>query len=172
MKIHAVRGNILDIEADTLVLPVDGSAPGLEGSVARQFMKRVGVEEMYELYAPPPHYPFNGSCYWSSSVPPGKVHFKHICVLGMLSHEQGVNHEGYIASAFGAMFQHAGCDPDYGEVIASPVLRGGTRMNYVDAVYLMLKVYHENYHRHSSVTLLVVENDEDRFEMLTSIIEP
>ncbi len=31
-------------EADSLVLPVDGSGPNLVGNLAQQFMKRIGVD--------------------------------------------------------------------------------------------------------------------------------
>ena len=38
MRIALHHRNVLEVEADTLALPVDGSAPGLEGRIARQFM--------------------------------------------------------------------------------------------------------------------------------------
>ena len=145
MHIHIHNKSILDVkEADTLALPIDGSAPGLEGNIARQFMKRVGVSEMHELYAPPPYYPFNGDCYWSSSLPYDKTHFKHICCLGILSHDPDANHEGYIASAFDRMLGMTAMDPGKGENIACPVLRGGHRLKYVDAIFLMLKITDRN----------------------------
>lgn len=169
MKILTHQGNILDIEADTLVLPVDGSAPGLEGHIARQFMERVGVEQMHELFAPPPYYPFNGDCYWSNIAPfADATHFRHICCLGMLSHEAGANHAGYIASSLGSMLFLAGMDPGMGEHIACPVLTGGNRVGYVDAVYLMLKVVDEN--RNRRVTLHIVESHPEKFEILRDIV--
>ncbi len=169
MKIQIHHKNILDItEADTLALPVDGSAPGLEGNIARQFMKRVGVKEMYELYAPPPYYPFNGDCYWSRWLPFDETHFRHICCLGILSHDADANHEGYIASAFNQMLGLAYMDPGVGEDIACPVLRGGHRLKYVDAVFLMLKIIEKN--PDTGATIHIAESDPEKFGILRDII--
>lgn len=171
MKVHIHHKNVLDVEADTLALPVDGSAPGLEGNIARQFMKRVGAEEMHELYAPPPYYPFNGDCYWSNIAPfQDKTHFRHICCLGMLSHSPDANHEGYITSAFDRMLGLAAMDPGQGENIALPVLHGGGRLKYIDAVYLMLKIIEQNRRSIQGVTLHIAERDPERFAILRDII--
>jgi hypothetical protein len=173
MQIQIHHKSVLDVEeADTLALPVDGSASGLEGNIARQFMKRVGVSEMHELYAPPPYYPFNGDVYWSSSLPHDKTHFRHICCLGMLSHDPDTDPEGYIASAFGAMLDQAGLDPEFGANIACPILRGGRRMSAVDAIYLMLKVFEEKRDVRRDVVLHIAENDPETFELLKSIVAP
>lgn len=174
MELHIRNQSIFDVEeADTLALPVDGSGPGLEGNIARQFMKRVGVEQMHELYAPPPYYPFNGDTYWSSSVPPGKTHFRHICCLGVLSHASGANHEGHVASAFGKMIRDAPWGPDHGEAIAWPVLTAGHRLSYVDSIYLMLKVFHAvNAGPYWGTTLYVTESNPEKFAILKSIVEP
>ena len=169
MNIQIHNKNILDIrEADTLILPVDGSAPGLEGNIARQFMKRVGVEEMHELYSPPPYYPFNGDTHWSRWLPFDETHFRHICCLGILSHDPDANHEGYISSAFDRMLGMARMDPGVGENIACPVLRGGHRLKYVDAIFLMIKIIEKN--RNSAVTIHIAESDTERFGILSDVV--
>ena len=86
----------------------------------------------------------------------------------MLSHDPEAKHEGYIASAFGRMIGLAFMDPGMGEHIACPVLTGGNRMDYVSAVYLMLKEIEAT--RNTGVTVHIAEADAERFEVLQSII--
>lgn len=167
MTVMVRFGDILDTPGDTLVLPVDGQAPGLEGNVARKFMARVGAEHMHELYAPPPNYPFNGRAHWSSSLPCDRTHFRWICCLGVLSHAPSANHKGYVRAALGQMLAHAGKEPGKGEDIACPVLTGGHRIRYIDAVYLMLSAIQDT---RSRSTIHITEHDPERFEMLQSIV--
>jgi hypothetical protein len=169
MKVKIHNKSVLDItEADTLALPIDASAPRLEGNVARQFMKRIGVTQLDECFAPPPYYPFNGDCHWSNVAVFGdKTHFHYICALGMLSHEPGANHAGYIESAFDRMLGFAHMDPGFGEDIACPVLRGGHRLKFVDAVFLMLSVIERN--KQDATVHIAVEAPED-FGILRDIV--
>lgn len=137
MRVILHNSDILSIEADAIALPVDGSAPGLEGNLARQLMKQLDVEEMHELYAPPPYYPFNGDCYWSSLECFPETHFQQICCLGFLSHTPGADPRAYMASAFRQMLDMGGCDPGFGQSIACPLLTGGRRIPPIDAAYIM-----------------------------------
>ncbi len=167
MRLSIQSGDILATPADTLALPVDGSAPGLEGRIARQLMARVGVEDMHELCVPPPSYPFNGQAYWSSALPHDRTHFRHICCLGVLSHAPGANHKGYARSALLRMLRMAGAEPGKGENIACPVLTGGHRIKYVDAVFLMLQVIESV---QGSATIHITEFDPERLEILRDIV--
>lgn len=167
MLIDLYQGDILDVKADTLVLPVDGSAPGLEGNIARQLMKKVGAEHMHEMYAPPPYYPFNGDCYWSSLVDFEETHFNRICCLGFLSHAPGANSKGYMVSALSRMLGEAGMDPGFGVTLACPVLTGGYRMSYVDAVYAMLGEIDRA--QGGATCITIAEKNPERFETLKGI---
>ena len=169
MFIDLHQGDILDVKADTLVLPVDGSAPGLEGSIARQLMKQVGVEHMHEMYSPPPYYPFNGDCYWSSLECFDETHFSHICCLGFLGHTPGTNSKGYMVSALSRMLSEAGMGPEFGYTLACPVLTGGYRVSYVDAVYAMLGEIDRAEGGASVIT--IAERDPKKFETLQGIIK-
>ena len=40
MEISIIQGDLLDSDAQALALTIDGSAPNLEGNIARQFSKR------------------------------------------------------------------------------------------------------------------------------------
>lgn len=168
MLIELYKGDLLDVKADTVVLPVNGTAPGLEGNVARQLMRQVGVENMHEMYAPPPYYPFNGDCYWSSlEFFPG-THFNRICCLGFLSHEPEASAKGYMVSAFSRMLGEAGMDPDFGVTLACPVLTGGYRMNYVDAVSAMLEEI--NRAQGGATCITIAERDPEKFDTLQRIV--
>jgi len=171
MKIFVHNKDIVDVtEADTIVLPVDGSAPGLEGNIARRFMQRVGVEEMHQLYAPPPYYPFNGDSYWSNVEGFEGTHFTHICCVGTLSHAPGADHRSYTRSAFRNMLEMAG--GDLGSKLACPVLTGGARVDFVDAVYLMLSEVDtwKDPQAPSYLELHIAEKDKERFEKLRDIV--
>ena len=169
MLIDLYKGDILDVKADTLVLPVDGSGPGLEGNIARQLMKQVGMEHMHEMYSPPPYYPFNGDCYWSSLESFDETHFDHICCLGFLSHLPGPDAKSYMVSAFSRMLGEAGMDPGFGVTLACPVLTGGYRVSYVDAVYAMLGEIDQTEGDASVIT--IAERDPKKFDTLQSIIK-
>mgnify|MGYP001368021003 CR=1 FL=1 len=83
MRIVLHQKDVFDIaQADTLVVPVDGSGPDLVGDVGRQLMVRMEVDFMHEFYAPPPSYPFNGDRHWSFL---GYKNFNWLCVVGIFS---------------------------------------------------------------------------------------
>jgi hypothetical protein len=168
MKIYIHNKDILDVtEADTIILPVDGSAPGLEGNIARKFLKRVGFDEMHELYAPPPYYPFNGSGHWSSIQGLETTHFNWICALGVLSHEQGVDHKAIARSALSKAFTSADLSM-MGTRLACPVLSAGWRNDPVSALYMML-MEAERFGG-SRLELHIAELDKDRYDTFKSIV--
>ena len=167
LSIHS--GDILsDKESDTIVLPIDAGGPGMVGNLASQFMKAVGVEEMHELYAPPPSYPFNGDAHWSSLAHFPDTEFDNLCVVGTLSHSSGADHKAYARSALTEVLGMGGCDPGFGQVIACPVLTGGHRIPYVDAVFLMMSVVDEMA-RSMVCELRIFEKDPEKFGILQSV---
>lgn len=168
MKVVLHNKDITEVtEADTIVLPVDGSAPGLEGNIARHFMRHVGVEKMHELYAPPPYYPFNGECYWSNIATFG-THLKFICCLGILSHEDGADHKANLRSALRDMFRDADSGSDMGSRLVCPVLTGGKRIDPVSAIHIM--VAEADVYTNPSLELHIAETDQERFEILQGIV--
>tara|TARA_B100000886_G_scaffold300002_1_gene228813 strand:+ start:86 stop:604 length:519 start_codon:yes stop_codon:yes gene_type:complete len=167
LSIH--NGDILfDKESDTIVLPIDANGPGLVGNLASQFMKAVGVEEMHELYAPPPSYPFNGDAHWSSLAHFPETGFDNLCVVGTLSHSLGANHKAYARSALEEVLGMGGCDPGFGQVIACPVITGGHRIPYVDAVFLMMNVI-DRLNDCMVHELRIFEKDPEKFKILQSV---
>jgi hypothetical protein len=65
------------------------------------------------------------------------------------------------------MLAMAYADPGMGENIACPVLTGGHRIPYVDAVYLMLAEIEDV---QSPAVIHITEHDPERFEMLRDIV--
>jgi hypothetical protein len=170
MELSIHHGDILlDDASDTIVLPIDASGPGMEGNLARQFMKKVGVEEMHEFYAPPAYFPFNGDAHWSSLACFPETHFDNICVVGTLSHAPDANHKAYARSALMEVLDMGGCDPGLGQVIACPVLTGGRRIRYLDAVYIMMDVIDTMRDRTLVYELRIFERDPERFQILSSV---
>jgi hypothetical protein len=167
MKIFLHNKDIVDVtEADTIVLPVDGSAPELEGNVARHFMRHLEIDEMNDLYDRPAEYPFNGGCQWShiDGLFP-ETHFKYVCALGVLSHRQGVDHKALLRSALHSMFLEANMTTGK---FACPVLSTGWRIKPVDAVYIMLAEAERI--RDQGLELHIAELDQERYNMFKNIV--
>lgn len=170
MKVVLHNRNVLDIEADTIAVSVDGSGPGLEGQVARQLMARLGADKMADLYAPPPYYPFNGTAFWSG-LSTFDTQFQQVCCLGFLGHQPGDPHLPRMVSAFGMMLDEGGWDVDHGQVIACTLLTGGSRIKPVDAAYAMAL---EIEARPDTMVreLHLAELDAARFEVLQQVLGP
>lgn len=165
MKIFLHNKDIVELtEADTVVLPVDGSAPGLEGNVARHFMRHIEIDEMSDLYDRPAKYPFNGGCQWShiDGLFP-ETHFKYVCALGVLSH-QVVDHKALLRSALNSMFRNKAM----GRKFACPVLSTGWRIKPVDAIYIMLAEAERI--RDQGFELHIAELDQERYNMFKTIV--
>lgn len=168
MKVFLHNKDVLDIsEADTIALPVDGSQKGMEGNVARQFMKRLGTEDFQDLFSWPVPYPFI-DCHWGGieGAWPDETHFNWVCAIATLSHAQDVNHKQRIAYALGRMLQDMEVSGDVGTRIAMPVLSGGWRVPPIDALYLILgeadQIKYGELH--------LAELDKERYEMFKSVI--
>jgi len=167
MKISLHNKDIVSVsEAETIVLPVDGSGPGMEGGVARRFMRYAGVEQMDDLYSTRPSYPFNGGCHWTT-IEPFDTHFTHMCCLGIQSHRIGADHGGYLRSAFNLMLRDAGTRGDVGRNVVCPILTGGNRLKIVDSIYIMLAEV--DMCMDLDVELHIAEKDTERFEILQGI---
>jgi len=162
MKIFLHHKDILDVtEADTIVVPVDGSGPNMEGAIARQLMRRVEVDEMDDIYIPPPDYPFNGRCHWSHIEGDfEQTHFKHMCAIGVLSHLPDVNHAAIIRSAIFDLFESAG--GDRGTKLACPVIRAGWRLDPIQALCIMLDA--ATHFRDKDLELHIAERDPDKYK--------
>ena len=164
MKIYLHNKDILDItEADTIVLPVDGSAPGLYGNITQRIMQAVGVKDMHELYAPPPYYPF--SHHWSRFE---RFGFDWLCALGVLSHAPDADHKAQLRQAFYAMLEGTNLAGDLGRKIATTVLAGGHRMRPVDALMSMLSVAQQ--FPSPLLVLHIVEKDPVKYAMMQPLV--
>ncbi len=172
MKIALHNRDIIEVtEADTVVIPVDGSGPRMEGNLARHFMRHVGVDDMDELYDPPPRYPFTGDTHWSSLAAFEQSHFEHLCCLGILSHQLGADHKGHLRSAFRGMLMNAASRADLGSRLACPILTGGKRIPAIDAIYVMVAEL-DAFAGHGGATLELhlAERDPARFALLESVV--
>lgn len=168
MKVFLHNKNVLDIEeADTIALPIDGDHEGMEGNVARQFMKRLGVENFYELFPCSIEYPVS-DCHWGR-IEGGwddETHFKYVCAISTLSHAQNINHKQKTAYALRGMLQDMESSGQLGTRIAMPVLTGGWRNSPIEALYLILGEADQI--RHGELHL--AELDTERYEMFKPII--
>jgi len=169
MKVFLHNKDIIDVtQADTIVLPVDGSAPDMEGNVARRFLRLVELDSMDDLYAPPPSFPFNGRCHWSDiegEFP--ETHFHYICALGILSHLPDVDHRAMMRSALYQMFEEAE-NGRMGTRFACPVLSAGWRLKAIDALYIMLAEA-ERFNT-DKLELHIAERDKSRYDMFRTSI--
>ena len=167
MKIYLHHASVFTLtQADTLVLPSDGSGPRMEGNIARQFMRLVGVDDFDALFDIPLRFPFVGRAHLSEVNALEGTHFEHLCALGILSHAQGVNHAALLRSALRDMFEQAG--PETGERFASPLLRGGWRLRPMDAFTIMLGEAERL--RNPRLEFHIAETDPERYQMFKALV--
>ena len=164
MKIYLHNEDILSVpRADTIMLPVDGNAPGLYGSVTQRFMRYMGVESMDELYSPPAEYPFLSR--WTR-VDCDK--FKWFVAVSVLSHKPDVDHRAQLKRAFYEAIDAQVLTGDLGNRIATPVLTGGHRMRPVDALITMLEVATKL--NPKGMELHIVERDEKLYNAFRPLV--
>ena len=167
MKVFLHHKSVFEVsEADTLVLPADGSGPRMEGNIARQFMRLVEVEDFDELFDIPLRFPFTGRAHLSEVNALEGTHFEHLCALGILSHAQGVNHAALLRSALRHMFEQAG--PESGERFACPLLRGGWRLKGMETLAIMLS--EADRFVTPSLELHIAETQLERYQMIRALI--
>lgn len=174
MRISVHAKDIFDVEeADTLLLPIDASAPGLEGNISRQLMKRMEVEKMSDLYSPPPSYPFNGRCHWSYL---GYKNFNWLCVIGTLTHvaSPGDNrsHKDLVRDSLSEAI-HGAYMAEVGYCPVMPLPTGGGRVSVVDAAYSVANVCQEaaaKYKYGRLQHLHVAERDPEIFSVIQNIL--
>ena len=165
MKVFLHNKNVLDVaEADTIALPVDGRHKGMEGNVARQFMKRIGTEDFQDLFSWPIPYPFR-DCHWGR-IEEDETHFNWVCALATLGHEQGENHKQNTTYALRGMLEDMQSSGEVGTKIAMPVLSGGWRLSPIEALYLILGEADQI----QCGELHLAELDKDKYEMFKSVI--
>ena len=73
-----------------------------------------------------------------------------------------------MVSAFAEMLSHTGMDPGFAFTLACPVLAGGWRLKYVDAVYAMLGEIEKT--KGWATMITIAERDPEKFEVLKSIV--
>lgn len=154
-------------EADSLVLPVDGSGPNLVGNLAQQFMKRIGVDQLDGMLAPPPHSSYDGEPVWSAIGGLFDTHFDYICCIDSLSHADGADHRAMLRKTFNLMFDGMACG-GVGKSVACTILTGGSRIPPVDALYIMLEIIEK--WRHLGYEVHIAELDPERFELLQRMV--
>ena len=168
MKVFLHNKDVLDIsEADTIALPVDGSQKGMEGNVAKQFMKRLGTEDFQDLFSWPVPYPFS-DCHWGriEGEWSDETHFNWVCALAILSHAQDANHKQRTSYALKGMLEDMESSGQLGTRIAMPVLSGGWRVSPLEALYLILGEANQI----KCGELHLAELDKERYEMFKSVI--
>jgi len=170
INVYLHNKDIFDItEADTLVLPVDGTAPKLIGGIAHKFLKRIEVETLEEIFAPPLEYPFTGYCPWTrieGCFP--QTHFKYVCALGTLSHVPGADHAAVVRSALTDMLVGAETG-GVGTKLAIPLLTGGGRLPPLNALHTMLREI-EGYSALLDLEVHIAERNKERYEVVKTLM--
>ena len=139
----------------------------MEGNVARQFMKRLGIDDFHDLFSWPIEYPVS-DCHWGmiEGAWDEETHFKYVCAISTLSHAQDVNQRQRTAYALRGMLQGMESSGDLGTRIAMPVLTGGWRLSPIEALYLILGEADQI----PCGELHLAELDKDRYEMFKPIV--
>lgn len=136
MRLVLRQGNVLDADADALLLPIDGAARGLEGNVARQFTRRFGAEAWEQIESEVAFPVALGTAAWVTLAAPAR--FRAVALLSILSHRDNDRAAGYVRSALGEACARAA---RLGvRTLASPLLRGGWRLGAAAAFQAMLDV--------------------------------
>ncbi|SDI80564.1 hypothetical protein [Propionivibrio dicarboxylicus] len=138
MTMRIIFGNILDAEADAILLSVDGNRRGLEGNLARQFERRFPDwgDIQRTIHSPIPlgrtvAVPWNGDCPWRVLLIASTLH--HLDVLSDADKQLVVRNAFFEALVL--------CQRHSVATLSTTVLRGGWRLQLDQAFLAMQSVW-------------------------------
>jgi len=156
MLVELVHGDIVKSADDAVIITVDGTAKGLEGNIARQFKKHYGeawecIEESFSFPIP-----LGRSDYVEAEPPiPQRVVF----AAAILDHKNIVGRHqmpAVVRSALSEILETSARQKI--ESIATPLLRGGWRMDAMTALKAMVDVADEM-HAYQGVLRVFILDD-------------
>jgi len=141
MELVICNGNVLNARADGLIIAIDGSAKGLEGNVAQQFIRRWGDE--WEEIVDEFDFPISlGRSAYVKSVPP--VPFRYIFVASILDHLNKVERAKMPAVLRSSLHEALSMSQSLKlKSLACPLLKGGWRMHASIAFHATVEVVDE-----------------------------
>ncbi len=139
MVFEVITGDVLDINANALLLTIDGAKAGMEGNIARQFARRWPDDWQViqrDVRYPIPigrtvAVPWEGDCPWRLILFASTLH--HVDVL------DDQQKRSVIRSALTEALRH--CARLQVGSLAMAVMRGGWRMSDVEALQQMRTAY-------------------------------
>ena len=165
MELIIQLGNVLEAEADGLIITVDGATPGLEGSVGGQFARR--WPDKWDEIIGSAGFPVPlGRTVHLPAGPP--MPFKFVFLASTLDHSNRAGRQAmaaYMRSALHGALQTARSLNL--TTLTSPLLKGGWRMATSVAFDAMVQVSDE--FRSHDVTLTICARDAAEFDLLAGL---
>ncbi len=167
MGLRILYGNVLDAQADALIITIDGAAKGMEGNIARAFARKwpdvwkelddgilypLGLGEVFEY------------------EPPSECPFRLILISSILSHKDTLTEpakKGIVRTAFENAINIAA---DYGiKTIATTIMTGGWRLSQQSAFIAMTEGYEMALQSGKDINVEIYIMDQNQFETIKSI---
>lgn len=159
MAISLAHQDILETSSSGIILTIDGLKKGLEGNIARAFARRwpEAFEEL--VYAIPYPLPIGRTALVELDVDSGSP-FRYILVASTLHHLGVLSDETKKSVMRSALSEAIGLATRRGcTTLATPVLTGGWRISFQEALSNMLSVAGNLTNRSSSLELLICIRD-------------
>ena len=141
MAVFLANQNLLDSDADAVALTIDGTAPNLEGNIARQFAKR--YPDAWESIQTEIEYPIPlGAADAIAVTPTDEQSFECVILLSTLHHQLSLSGAEKQAVAEGALRDglHQAKSHRRSKV-ACPILSGGWRQQTDQAALQSINTY-------------------------------
>ena len=141
MALKMIKGNILEADAKSIILTIDGSAEGMEGNIARLFGKK--CSDAWEFVEDEMTYPLSlGSVNMIKVDEDIKCNFQYVFVASTLHHKEILSKNdirNIIHNAFVNSIKTASTNKIAS--VATAVMAGGWRLKAPEAFRCMLEAY-------------------------------
>lgn len=141
MHVEIYKGNILDSDAEAIILTVDGMRKGLEGNVSRAFERM--YPELWEELQYEFKYPISSGFSKIYSIDPIFECTNKFCILAStLNHIEILDNKQKLKVISSALTSSLALASRNGvTTICSCILSGGWRLELIDALIEMLKTF-------------------------------
>ena len=167
MSIHLINTDILTFKSDALVLTIDGTAPGMQGRIAREFQQR--WPETWGNIEKSLHFPMKQDLPVFINIT-NHEYWKKVILLPVLNHTQLLSVDEQrtrIRHIFIRTIRQAIQQNISG--MAAPVLKGGWRLSADQALLSMLDAYEACLPRSKTLKLNICINDNSIYQSLLGI---
>jgi hypothetical protein len=167
VSLKVIKGNVLDAQADALIIAIDGAKKGMEGNIARAFALRwpeIWTEIEDEILYPLPL----GDVF--DYEPGSDCPFRLILIASTLNHKDTLTESAKKGIVRTALHNAVTLSAGYGiKSIATAIMTGGWRLSQQSAFLAMTEGYEMILQSGKDIAVDIYIMDREQFETVESI---